>query len=185
MRGGGTHVINMRKRAETRRQRFERKRAAWLVDHPHPYMGWADEIDRLRGDCSTGAVSTPPTWSKGSKGKGRPAMPPTAITTTDLACILWAVECVGKSGLSLGQIDKCFRESMGVGCHRAKAIAGLRWLESNHLICITGNYSKGRHGNKYRRLLEGEQPPMRPKPLPRSVEPKQLKPIDPLDNPWV
>ena len=118
-------------------------------------------------------------WNKGGKGRK-----PQRLSDEDLACGLWAVECVGEKGISYGQLDRCFKDSRGVGCHLNKASAIFSTLLAMNLIAKVGNYSVGRRGNIYAVWHEG-QPKPQPNPQPtRALESVKEKPLDFDESPW-
>lgn len=150
-----------------------------------PYEGYESAEERLLAriePCSPAYsinVGNWPSWNKG--GKGRKPQP---LSDADLACGLWAVECVGEKGITYGQLDKCFKDCHGVGCHNNKASAIFATLLAMNLIAKVGNYSVGRRGNIYVVWHEG-QPKPQPKPQPtRAPESVKEKPLDFDESPW-
>jgi hypothetical protein len=72
------------------------------------------------------------------------------LSVDDLAVVLFAVDRVGKKGLSHGQLRLAFRQC-GQGWCGAKVKPCFDALLAMGLIVHVGNYSAGSHGNKYRR----------------------------------
>ena len=148
-----------------------------------PYEGYESAEERLLARIETSEVAYSknggawPSWNKG--GKGRKPQP---LSDEDLACGLWAVECVGDKGISYGQLDRCFRDCRGVGCHNNKASAIFATLLAMNIIAKVGNYSVGRRGNIYAVWLDG-QPQPNPKP-PQADTPNTVKPLLDDGEPW-
>ena len=150
-----------------------------------PYEGYESAEERLLArieTCSTAYsinVGVWPSWNKGGKGRK-----PQLLSDEDLACGLWAVECVGEKGISYGQLDRCFKDCRGVGCHNNKASAIFSTLLAMNLIAKVGNYSVGRRGNIYAVWLDG-QPQPQPTPMPtRADTPNIVKPLLDDGEPW-
>lgn len=131
----------------TRRWRIRREK--FLAANPTPYERWEDgateyigavkDVIEARGEGMVCSL----TWKKGRADRVRD------LTIRDLAIALFAVDRVGKDGLSYGQIAKCFSRCVGTGCHSAKAAALLRALAGLALIEKQANYSVGVRGNCY------------------------------------
>jgi len=77
--------------------------------------------------------------------KRRPNQP---ISVDDLALCMYAVSIRGPQGLSIMQVQQCFRTN-GKPCHRAKASAMLRVLREIDCIYKGGGYQVGRYGQRY------------------------------------
>ena len=160
-----------------------------------PYEGYESAEERLMARIETcdaaktliihsvkdGYMPTPPYSPSWNKGGGRKPQP---LYLEDLACGLWAVECVGDKGITYGQLDRCFKDCRGVGSHNNKASAILATLVDLNLIAKVGNYSVGRRGNVYA-VWHERQPKPQPTPRPtRADKPNVIKPLIEDGEPW-
>lgn len=160
---------------------------------PNPWEGWNDEsvasyADEIRAAAAKHGhhklksrrdwyYEHSPVWNKGDRDR--------PLNIEDFAVTLFAVEMVGESkhGLSYNRLSECFKHCLGSACHNNKTAALIRYLLDWELIAKVGNYSSGRRGNKYARVVKGQPPPPLVEPSYNDA-PKVDPPADDMDDPW-
>lgn len=138
------------KRQERRlrqRQRYEDNN--WKINPtaPTPFEDWDDEAKSDTEEISEVIAEQPglELWYRQDASRS-----PVPITTEDLALARYAVDKVGRSGITYEQLQFCFQR-WSISCHRSKAARLFKLLKKLGLIVQTGKHIKGLRGSQYER----------------------------------